>query len=30
VKPKRLAEAKLVASRPRNSSLDTSKAKELS
>jgi dTDP-4-dehydrorhamnose reductase len=29
VKPKRLAEAKLVAPRPRDSSLDTSKAKEL-
>jgi len=30
VKPKKLAEAKLVAPRPRDSSLDTSKAKELS
>jgi len=30
VKPKRLAEAKLVAPRPRDSSLDTSKARELS
>ena len=29
VKPKKLAEAKLVAPRPRDSSLDTSKAKEL-
>lgn len=29
VKPKRLAEAKLVAPRPRDSSLDTSKAREL-
>jgi dTDP-4-dehydrorhamnose reductase len=29
VKPKRLGEAKLVAPRPRDSSLDTSKAKEL-
>jgi dTDP-4-dehydrorhamnose reductase len=29
VKPKRLAETKLVAPRPRDSSLDTSKAKEL-